>query len=62
MAPTVSSRAAKCSRATSIEPPTPNFRCTYFDQAERFGPSAAGEFVVQTYDLELQRSIDTGKF
>lgn len=32
----------------------------YFDQTERFGAGGNGGFVVQTYDLQLQQSIDAG--
>ena len=32
----------------------------YFDQMERFGAAGDGGFVVQTYDLQLQQSIDAG--
>jgi len=32
----------------------------YFDQMERFGAAGEGGFVVQTYDLQLQQSIDAG--
>ena len=30
----------------------------YFDQTERFGPDAGNGFVLHTYDIEIQQSID----
>ncbi len=30
----------------------------YFDQTERFGPDAGNSFVLHTYDIEIQQSID----
>ncbi len=32
----------------------------YYDQTERFGPAGNGAFVLNTYDLEFQQSINAG--
>lgn len=32
----------------------------YFDQTERFGPDSGNRFVLHTYDLEIQQSVNAG--